>query len=581
MNELSLFPGSRIATAVNSMFQTSISTLVLMLCLFVQPAWGQGDQGTLWNGNFRMRVGDDLQWAQPEWGDADWDIVQVPPDTQAVFWMRTQLELLRPASTFEPKGLSMSILGASALYWDGVLIGKAGTVGHSRETEVPGPIDVTFLIPDSLYTRGSHTLVLRVSSFYTSPQVGDSFFRFNLSDYQTEIGNQKPDVLLSILFLGGFVVLFIYCLVFYIEENEDLSFLLFSLLCISISVLLIAEGWRFAIGYTYDRHFAQLILMVCLTFLTGVLLIFFLLVHFSVPYKRFWVGLMAILLLLSIAIPVDWDQQSMLMFWTLMGGAGLVVGWAGMRRKTGRWPALVGILLCVVGLTYAGERVFEPFFFLVFNGVLFCLPLALYVQLKERRLAAEQAQRQAARLEVDLLKTYIKPHFLENTLSPALEWAEEHPNTGVRLLGALSETFRMLSRISSQTLIPIAEEINLCRSHLRLMQFRGGARFELRVEGIQYEDDVPPALFHALIDQAIAQNDYGAEFIRFTLRGERVPRGRRYILEVPLNEGASGTSIADMEVVSDRLESTFKHRWHLTTNHETDAQITTIELYDA
>ena len=43
----------------------------------------------------RVRLGDDARWARPGWDDADWPVrsVSAPPDTQAVFWVRTQVAL--------------------------------------------------------------------------------------------------------------------------------------------------------------------------------------------------------------------------------------------------------------------------------------------------------------------------------------------------------------------------------------------------------------------------------------------------------------------------------------------------------
>src|SRR3546814_17345028 len=72
---------------------------------------------------------------------------------------------------------------------------------------------------------------------------------------------------------------------------------------------------------------------------------------------------------------------------------------------------------------------------------------------RERDMARYAAQR----LELDLLKKHLKPHFLMNTLTALAGWIEETPHTAVRLFGALAEEFRTLVDVSGWACVPLAQ----------------------------------------------------------------------------------------------------------------------------
>ena len=135
-----------------------------------------------------FHLGDDVRWAAPDWDDGDWQdfnpwYYSPASDTAALFWNRITVEIYEAKALGDKKGLDLSILGAFDVYWDGHLIGQSGQVGASLEAEVAGAIDNAFLIPDSLYTPGTHTLALRISTFSNQRRVRYYVHRINLDDY--------------------------------------------------------------------------------------------------------------------------------------------------------------------------------------------------------------------------------------------------------------------------------------------------------------------------------------------------------------------------------------------------------------
>src|SRR3546814_19410817 len=68
-----------------------------------------------------------------------------------------------------------------------------------------------------------------------------------------------------------------------------------------------------------------------------------------------------------------------------------------------------------------------------------------HVRLHFRTVREQDMARYAAqRLELDLLKQHLKPHFLMNTLTALAGWIEESPHTAVRMVDALADEFRTL-----------------------------------------------------------------------------------------------------------------------------------------
>lgn len=569
-------------------------TLCLIGCLLIATsgcpsdarAQAEADYGLL---RVKVRLGDDPRWAAPDWDDETWQDFETwyyspASDTTALFWWRFTGDITETPAPGERKGIAVSVIAAFDLYWDGRLIGQSGRVGTSLATEVPGPLDNLFLIPDSLYTPGTHTVALRLSNFYVQRRFMRYLHGIDLGDYLAMARRPLRRFMLPLLFLGGFLIIGIYYLLLYLVATRQRADLLFSLLCFSVSVLLVAESWRRVVGYTYDWHFTRLWIVLAATAASGVLLLSFFMVQFAFPKKRYGLALLGLSLALSVLLPRSYDMKSALMFVSMLSLSALVTGWAVAKKKEGSWFALAGMALCLVLFYVDGYQFLDRFFFLAFGGLIVCLLASLSLQRRKQREAHERALVNAARLEIELLKKNIQPHFLMNALTSVTAWIEENPATGVKLIEALADEFRILSEVSDKKLIPMAQELALCRSHLAIMSHRTDITFALDVEGVHYEESVPPALFHTLVENGITHNAYDTDAVRFHLRAEDTPDGRRYTLITPTggvppaNGYAEGTGL---RYVKARLEESFGTRWRLTSTPAEDGWKTVIDLYRA
>src|SRR3546814_13376856 len=114
----------------------------------------------------------------------------------------------------------------------------------------------------------------------------------------------------------------------------------------------------------------------------------------------------------------------------------------------------------------------------------------------------------AQRLELDLLKQHLKPHFLMNTLTALAGWIEESPHPAVRMVDALADEFRTLVDVSGRALIPLAAELALCRAHLAAMGFRRDQAFVLDARLDQDSPAVPPAVLPPLFEKAFTHGSH-------------------------------------------------------------------------
>lgn len=535
----------------------------------------------------RVQLGDDVRWAAPDFADQDWqnfeDWYYAPAaDTSGLFWLRIAVDVNEEKAVEEKKGLGISILGAFEVYWDGHLIGQSGQVGSNLESEIPGQIDNLFLIPDSLYTQGNHALALRVSTFQLQRKVRYYIHGIAIGSYQEMAQGMIRVSMLPLFFLGGFVIIAIYYLLLYLVTTRRLAYLLFSLLCFSVSILLVVESWRWVFGYTFDWHYPRLVAVILFTFIVSVLLPFFFMTQFSFPKKKWFLGGLSLALLLAAFLPRSFDAKSEYLFWIAFALSIGVVLWAVIQKKEGSWLALIGV--------GSGLSSFFPqlpgfhgiTFFLSFGVLIVFLLASLSLQSKKLREQHEQALVNAARLEIELLKKNIQPHFLMNTLTSVMEWIEEDPRTGVKFMEALADELRILSEVSDKKLIAIAQELDLCRSHLEIMSYRKAVRFNLIVDDINYDDMVPPALFHTLIENGITHNAFDTEVVSFRLTGEVLSQGRRYVLLSRTNGTFSTNGYKEgtgLRYIKARLEESFGTQWEVTSGLSEKGWETVIDIY--
>ncbi|MCU0649731.1 MAG: histidine kinase [Gemmatimonadaceae bacterium] len=164
----------------------------------------------------------------------------------------------------------------------------------------------------------------------------------------------------------------------------------------------------------------------------------------------------------------------------------------------------------------------------VFLGVAVLAVLLLIDQVRQmRRLrdAEREARARSERLELELLRRRLAPHWLMNTLNAITSWIEEEPRTAVRMVEGLADEFRQLARMQDSAVVLVTEEVAACRRLLELMSLRTGTPFALTVQQLSPELRVPPGVLHTLVENALTHGSYrdGAMFTLAQRGGDASP----------------------------------------------------------
>lgn len=527
-----------------------------------------------------MRIGDDPGWSRADLDDSDWETIEFDdvPQVDSVLWLRARIDL-EPENLPRggPLGIYLAALASHEIWWDGELIARGGVVGGSAEEEIPGPIQILHAVPDRLAAPGSHLIALRTSAFHRHfhPQTGYWFLVVGDYDRLTSLGASYTRV--SLICLSGIVMMGIFAFMMFAQDPRDRSFLFLALLCLAGGTLLIAESWRNLFGYTYNWHLLRLVIVTGLSLILDLLLLIFLARRFPMKWAR-WFVVIGISGAAVALVAASWDPKVIFGFtWVFF----LATLWC-LRAILQRLP---GSLLAATGVTFClGTVLVEPSLFLDRNlypaliFLLLCLLGSHVLQVRRVRKEREAALLKSARLELELIRKHIQPHFLLNTLNALSEWIDQEPRVAAGMIQSLAEEFRVLSDISNRSLIRMDEEIRLCRTHLEIMSRRKGREYRMATDGVDPQAPIPPAVIHTLVENAITHGRHTGVSVELRLSEERRGGLRRYMFSSPDSApaGAQAPDGTGLRYIKARLQESFGEGWSLRSRSDGSSWITEI-----
>lgn len=138
-------------------------------------------------------------------------------------------------------------------------------------------------------------------------------------------------------------------------------------------------------------------------------------------------------------------------------------------------------------------------------------------QLRERRREREQRlsiqagrekaelQRQLAEAKLVALSAQIEPHFLFNTLASIQYLIRNDADKAAEMTGDLIRYLRLALPRMKQSTARLADELDLVRAYLGIMQIRMGARLQFVVDdpGVQADAHIPTMALITLVENAI------------------------------------------------------------------------------
>ena len=433
-----------------------------------------------------IKAGDSLVWATPAFQDSHWKN-QRPLNNK--YWQRFEITFDQQTDQFKHKGLQLLVFGAYEAYWDGVLVDKNGRLGNNQIEEKAGTFMHHVLVPDSLSGHGQHVLALRITrNHYTGRLWQPMVF---VGEYIRFVQRDLKVTALMFFLAGAYLITAIYSLFLFINQKRDFSKLVFSLMCFGFLALILMEYLKFYYAYPYYFQWYRLLVIGILTLLIAFLVPLFLSLYFQIPRRVYWMGAYFLALCFIAAnyrLTSDTTAQitSKVAYITLLGLVVYAV-LAKLRDSRAMMLVLVSSGLFNYFLSYSlGNSLYDYDInlFLSFTLLVLATLYLIAKKTKEQRRAYEASLLRSARLQNELLKKHIQPHFIMNTLTSVMEWIEVSPRKSIDFIEALAGEFDILNDIADEQLIPITQEIDLCKKHLEIMGYRKEIKYQWQDVGI-------------------------------------------------------------------------------------------------
>lgn len=529
-------------------------------------------------GERHFQIGDDQLWARKDYDDSKWTSERGETGNQ-VFWMRTKVSIFE--SPKGPLGLHIESFGAFEVYWDGVLIGNNGKVIGKNEAEIPGTETTYLNVPDSLAQVGAHTVALRMSQSYL--QQVKRGIGVKLDNYITLL--KRPLIIISFMNLmaGAFLIAAIYYFFLFLSNrHKAYAVFIFGVICLLFFALLMMEYLKFYIDIPYTKFFWRLEIIGWLTFAIALLVPS----YFTIQFHFYKKGLLlAVLFLTLITVYIvnyhHYDFTAFSYSFVMWLTSVFIVLIAIYKKEKGAVIVLFGLFATVIVHQYL---LYDFGLFISFTIIVLCM---LYLHALRTKVIEEEYQSSlllSSRLKLELIKKNIQPHFLKNTLTSLIDWVEESPKEGAAFIQALAGEFDIMNAIAEQKLIPIQQEIELCKTHLTVMHYRKEIQYTWEDEGIDKNEEIPPALIHTILENGITHSMPLADgTIGFTLKFERTEKSKVYIFKTKAQNRPTKSGTADgngFGYVKARLTESYGNNWQFNSGAVADGWQTTIQIYN-
>ncbi len=534
---------------------------------------------------WKVAYGDSGVWSSPEYSDSSWELnsgfglwVNEGKPGTGIRWYRKTVFFPEPLDSLATLALyQVAAVSANEIYWDGRLIARNGVPSPEMKSERSGVSGRIFPVPDAVTKPGKHLIAVRISNFHTLSGVIEAPLQMG---YFSKIhGYLLRSQALSIFLAGIFFVIALFHFAILLGHGNKWPYALFSAFCLSCAVHISIRGLLRFFQIDLSRYYILAAINDIPWFLMLVLLPVFFLFEFNSPYKK---RLTTIILLSGLVVvifprlatfglvPVSWlstfeSANRINVYFTLVVSIAVAL-WAGFHRKIGSLSASLGLMAFLAGVILSSSAKVENGWAVGFAVMNIFLTVSLSNQMAYRNRLLHEADLRGARLELELLKKHIHPHFLLNSLNSIVAWLEENPPVASQLVNALADELRMLLSFPGKKLIPISEEVRLCRAHLNVMSLRQDKKFTMSVTGIEGNEQLPPLIIHTLVENGLSHGYANKETGFFTLTCVRIKKGIRLTLfndgacEEPRNQFHEGTGF---RYVKTRLEEAFPSSWRV------------------
>jgi len=413
-----------------------------------------------------------------------------------------------------PLGVFVAAMASSEVFWNGQRLGANGVPGASRDAESPGLLDADFPVPPSVVHPGRNVLAVKLASFHNPLPVRAPVHWIFVATYHRALGWLASFYAPALMTAGALLLVAIYFAARFAGDRRDRDSLLVALMAGFSIVQLAAEAWRAFATFPYPLQVPRLIVIVLCSAGFALCVAAHVARRFAPERWRRHLAVAGALTAIVAPLGPGFDAKALLGTLVPIAVALAVVVPAAWRGGSGARPVVI-VLAGFLALVVVDPELFlDRTFYLATTGLAFALAIHQAGALRRARAAEDVARERAVRLELELVKRRIVPHFLMNTLNALIDWVESEPRIGVKMIEALAGEFQLLSQMSDRALVALADEIALCERHLEVMSYRVDRAFSLAVDGVDRTLAIPPGVLHTLIENAFTHGRFndGAAF---------------------------------------------------------------------
>ncbi len=514
----------------------------------------------------------------PNFPDSSWQSFQPSLDddryTEGNWLIRTKIVIKDSVSNNVIPGLfPLNFVTAYEIYWDGIKIAQNGRIGINKTDEKAGSYNFSLALSPNLVTSGEHTLVFRISN-YNNYSSWKWFYGYMVIGKYDSLLKRIAQLYYQAFFITGILFIpFLFNLFLYIARKRKVEHLLFSIICF----IVILDSVTYLVPILMDTKttfiYWQYYVYQAITLLFTSLFPVFFIYLFSFPKKI--IGVIVITTLFIFLFFTNIENLFNTMTLTVLIISSIITMWALYKRREESIIIFIGIIAAWAAY----------YFNIAFAGLattmVICTSFSIARQFARNEKAEREAQLKSARLENELLKKNINPHFVLNTLTSIIAWLRKDSGSAIKLIEALAEEFRMINQISTLKQIPIGQEIDLCRAHLKIMSYRKGADYKLETIDIDEKDTIPPMIFHTLVENGITHGYENKIAGTFKLQRIKNSNSTKYVLT---NDGdfnpeeSKGSTGFGAKYIKGRLEESYPGKWDFTSSKSDDGWESIVEI---
>ncbi|HEX5237034.1 MAG TPA: LytTR family DNA-binding domain-containing protein [Sphingomicrobium sp.] len=261
-------------------------------------------------------------------------------------WFNAPVRIDRAAR--EPLGVFIKAFAASAVYWDGRLIGRNGIPGNSAALETPGLRDAVIPIPSDSSGPGVHRLQVQMSTMLSPFRLESPVLGVRVAPFEEALQPALRTYLPALLTAGGMLIA-IFCLPILGWRQRRIASLKYLVgAALFVTTQLAAESSRAFVQFLYPAQVLRLELVLLCSSGFGLLLTAYLCRRFDVQRRKLILAVQTAAIISAVLLLPGLDGK---IAWVILSSAAfslLVSGIAIWQKKSGALPLFVMFAACLL-----------------------------------------------------------------------------------------------------------------------------------------------------------------------------------------------------------------------------------------